>query len=77
MTPGADLHLMESFEIGIEIPAALQPTVRRHQASLAALVESLQAAGVDDATVEGSVRSLVESYRRELTAAIGHMVEYR
>lgn len=50
-------------------------SVRRHQAHLATLIESLRAAGVDEATVEASIRELVDSYAAELTAAVTQMLE--
>jgi 2-iminoacetate synthase ThiH len=52
------------------IPAALRPSVERHQANLARLMESLKAAGMSDTMIETAVTTLVDSYRQELTAAI-------
>lgn len=52
------------------IPEALQPSVARHQANLARLLESLRAAGMDDATIETAVTTLMASYKQELLAAI-------
>lgn len=59
----------------LEIPAALLESVHRHQAHLAALVSSLRAAGVDEATVEASIRGLVDSYADELTRAVREMIK--
>ena len=59
----------------LEIPAELQASVMRHQAHLAELVANLRAAGLQEAMVETSVRGLVDSYARELTAAIHAMAE--
>lgn len=61
----------------LEIPAALQASVVRHQAHLAALIATLQAAGLDEAAVERGIRSLVDSYAAELTAAIRTMMKDR
>ncbi|MGK6324750.1 hypothetical protein ACMGDM_16935 [Sphingomonas sp. DT-51] len=57
------------------IPDALLSSVRRHQAHLAALIESLRAAGVDEATVEASIRGLVDSYAAELTSAVRQVLK--
>lgn len=59
----------------LEIPDALLESVQRHQANLAALVNSLRAAGVDEAVVEASVRGLVDSYADELTRAVRQMLK--
>jgi hypothetical protein len=59
----------------LDIPADLMESVRRHQANLAALVESLRAAGVDEAMVEASIRGLVDSYADELTRAVRQMLK--
>lgn len=61
--------------VPLEIPAALLESVRRHQAHLATLVSSLRAAGVDEATVEASIRGLVDSYADELTRAVREMMK--
>ena len=52
------------------VPPELQESVQRHQRHLAALVESLRAAGLGDEVIEESVGQLLESYRQELTAAM-------
>ena len=52
------------------LPPELRASVQRHQAHLAALVDSLRAAGVDEGTIEASVRQLVESYGEELAVAL-------
>ena len=59
----------------LDIPAALLASVHRHQAHLATLVASLKAAGVDEATVEASIRALVDSYADELTRAVREMIK--
>jgi len=59
----------------LEIPSELHASVMRHQAHLAELVASLRAAGLQEAMVETSVRGLVDSYARELTAAIHAMAQ--
>lgn len=58
----------------LEIPAELLESVQRHQAHLAALIASLQAAGLQEDMVDASVRSLVDSYADELTLAIRSMM---
>jgi hypothetical protein len=59
----------------LEIPAELLESVSRHQANLAGLVRSLRAAGLDEEMVEKSVRTLIDSYADELTAAIRSMMK--
>jgi hypothetical protein len=59
----------------LEIPAELLHSVSRHQAHLAALIASLQAAGLQDDMIETSVRTLVDSYADELTTAIRAMAK--
>lgn len=56
------------------IPHELQESVQRHQKHLAALVESLRAAGVGEDVIEASVSQLLDSYRSELTAAMRALV---
>ena len=56
------------------IPPELQESVQRHQRHLSSLVESLRAAGVDEAVIEMSVYQLLDSYRDELTAAMRAVV---
>jgi hypothetical protein len=57
------------------IPLALQESVLRHQKHLAALVESLRAAGVGEDMIDASVDQLLDSYRNELTAAVRVLVK--
>lgn len=59
----------------LEIPAELLSSVTRHQAHLAQLITSLQAAGLQDDMIESSVRVLVDSYAEELTTAIRSMAK--
>jgi len=59
----------------LEIPEPLLASVLRHQAHLAALIESLRAAGVDETMVEASVRTLMDSYAQDLTVAIRTMMK--
>jgi hypothetical protein len=56
------------------IPPELKDSVQRHQRHLAALVESLRAAGVGEDVIEVSVAQLLDSYRDELTIAMRAMV---
>ncbi len=58
----------------LEIPDDLLESVRRHQTNLATLVASLRAAGIDEAVVDASIRSLVDSYADELTRAVQQML---
>ncbi|UAJ12314.1 hypothetical protein [Polymorphobacter megasporae] len=53
-----------------ELPPELRASVQRHQKHLGVLVVSLRAAGIDEGTIEASVRQLVESYGEELTVAM-------
>lgn len=59
----------------LEIPAELLESVLRHQTHLAALISSFRLAGLDEATVDASVRSLIDSYADELTTAIHTMIK--
>ncbi|WP_375391056.1 hypothetical protein [uncultured Sphingomonas sp.] len=59
----------------LEIPAELLDSVDRHQAHLAALIASLQVAGVQDDMIEASIRTLVDSYADELTTAVRAMMK--
>lgn len=54
----------------LEIPAELLDSVMRHQAHLAALIASLRGAGIHEDMVEAGIRTLIDSYAAELTAAI-------
>ncbi|MET1757008.1 hypothetical protein ABVV53_16325 [Novosphingobium sp. RD2P27] len=56
------------------IPPELIESVQRHQRHLAALVDSLRAAGVGEDVIEDSVGQLLDSYRAELTIAMRAMV---
>jgi sirohydrochlorin ferrochelatase len=66
---------IERLHAGLEIPAELRASVQRHEQHLAQLVGTLRAAGLDAATIDASVRQLVDSYRDELITAIHSMVE--
>ena len=59
----------------LEIPQELMESVGRHQIHLAALIASLQAAGLQEDMVEASVRTLVDSYADELTVAVRGMMK--
>ncbi|KQM65576.1 hypothetical protein ASE75_04775 [Sphingomonas sp. Leaf17] len=65
-----ELHPAPTAAEPLEIPDALLASVTRHQAHLVDLIATLKAAGLDDAMVESSVRTLVDSYADELTVAI-------
>jgi|GEM_PF-6448465 len=54
----------------IDVPPELLPSVSRHRANLARLVEVLKTAGVEDTQIEASVNGVVASYRDELLQAI-------
>jgi hypothetical protein len=54
----------------VEIPPVLQESVVRHQANLARLMQSLRAAGMDEAEIEAAVTAVIDSYKRELLQAI-------
>ncbi|UUL81823.1 hypothetical protein [Sphingomonas qomolangmaensis] len=69
------LHPTPTDAEPLEIPSELLESVQRHQAHLAALIASMQAAGVQDDTIETSVRTLVDSYADELTVAIREMMK--
>lgn len=58
----------------LEIPAALMDSVLRHQAHLADLIVSFRAAGLDEAVVDASIRTLIDNYAEDLTAAIRSMM---
>ncbi|RYD18658.1 MAG: hypothetical protein EOP89_16815 [Lysobacteraceae bacterium] len=59
----------------LEIPPELLASVQRHQAHLSALVVSLRAAGLGEDIVDASVRTLMDSYADDLTAAIRTMMK--
>lgn len=59
------------------LPPALSASLRRHAEQLSALVQSLRAAGFDEASVRENVAILVRRYEAELTAALGAMGEGR
>ena len=65
---------IDLLDTGMEIPAELRASVQRHEQHLAQLVGSLKAAGLDAATIDASVRQLVDSYREELISAIHSLV---
>ena len=62
-----------SAATALEIPAELHDSVARHQAHLSELVASLRAAGLQDAMIDTSVRTLVDRYADELATAIRAM----
>jgi hypothetical protein len=77
MSPVAlDTDLLETLvsahpsPLEIEIPPILRASVGRHQANLARLLESLRAAGMDDAQIEAAVTVVIDSYKHELLQAI-------
>lgn len=74
VTDQADLHPLPLLPEEAGLPTELQASVRRHYKHLTALVESLRAAGVDEAIVASSVQQLLESYGVELTAAMKALV---
>lgn len=55
------------------IPAVLQASVDRHQKNLARLLDSLRAAGMDEAQIEAAVTVIIESYKHELLQAIRNL----
>ncbi len=52
------------------IPSILRASVERHQANLARLLQSLRAAGMDEAQIESAVAIVIDSYKIELLQAI-------
>ncbi|WP_137897745.1 MULTISPECIES: hypothetical protein [Sphingomonas] len=69
-----ELRPMPPGATPLAIPPELAASVARHQEHLSALIASLRAAGVDEAMVATSVRTLVDSYADELTAALREML---
>lgn len=59
----------------LEIPPQLLDSVHRHQTHLSALIGSLRAAGLSEAMVDVSIRTLVDSYAEDLTIAIRAMMQ--
>ena len=55
------------------LPPALQNSLARHRENLASMVSALQAAGLDEASIEGHLSVLIDSYRTELAVALHHM----
>jgi hypothetical protein len=64
------MTLVPSDAFSISVPESLRPSLERHQANLVRLVESLRAAGMDEAKIEAAVTTLIDSYKTELLAAI-------
>jgi hypothetical protein len=60
---------------GIDIPPALQASVRRHQENLAQLAKNLQKMGLSLEKVEESINMLVETYRSELLGAVRALMD--
>jgi hypothetical protein len=61
--------------VPFDIPDLLDASVRRHQDNMLRLVLSCQRAGIDEHEIETSIRTLVESFRQELVAAIGALAQ--
>lgn len=55
------------------LPPALQSSLARHRENLASMVSALQAAGLDEASIESNLSVLIDSYRAELAVALHHM----
>ncbi len=72
--PTASLMGADPFA-GIDIPQALQASLRRHREHLARLIANLQSVGLDEASIEASVTVIVQSYKVELLGAIRSMME--
>lgn len=60
---------------GLDVPEALQDSLKRHRENLAQLVRNLHSAGLDNQQIEASVSVIVESYKEELLRAIKALVE--
>ena len=54
----------------LAIPPVFQPSLDRHLLQLANLVRNLRSAGLDEAQIEQSLSTVVESYRSELMCAM-------
>ncbi len=54
----------------MEIPKALEESIRQHQRDLTALAAALLESGRDEATVRRSVETVFDSYRDELVKSI-------
>lgn len=52
--------------VGDDVPQRLQSITDGHLTKLMALVDTMQAAGIDEALVRHSVHELIESYESEL-----------
>lgn len=53
-----------------EIPPELRASVARHQDNLLRLIESLRAAGMQEAEIESALSTVIDSYKTELLEAI-------
>jgi hypothetical protein len=60
---------------GGNLPRQLRDLSERHLVQLENLVETMRAAGVDEALVRHSVREVVESYEHELVMALMRVSE--
>jgi hypothetical protein len=70
---GGEMLMADPFD-DLEVPEALQASMKRHRENLAQLVRNLHSAGVGEEQIETSVSVLVDSYRQELLRAIRLMV---
>lgn len=53
-----------------QVPPELRASVARHQENLLRLIESLRAAGMQEAEIESALSTLIDSYKHELLEAI-------
>lgn len=56
-----------------ELPPTVQRSLARHRENLASMVLALQAAGLDEASIERHLSVLIDSYRAELSEALHHL----
>lgn len=57
-------------EAVVDLPPALQRSLARHRENLTSMVTALQAAGLDQASIESHLGILIDSYRAELSTAL-------
>jgi len=63
------MHSTETDRLPMPIPEELRMSVARHQENLLRLMESLRAAGMEEAQIEAAVTTLIDSYKQELLEA--------
>ena len=59
---------------GPPLPHVLRANTARHEENLARLAETLRSAGLDEPTVQGSLRTVTASYAEELQSTMRSII---